>query len=448
MGMGQEREVPSVAIKGQMVEVGAPIQLVAETDVQEFNWLEGGQYLVYMRDAHPEREGYIPTRDNPSLWQRIHENALYLYDTTTRRTTLLHRNNIDFWAVALNGKALLYAVGEQIRRTDEPGDPFAGVIISARTILYLRQPSQAPPKVILQLNGEQPQFSLSPGGKYLAIGDSATQVLELPTGRIVRRFEKGTLFSYWASDTVLCLRRYREDGSNHYFAYDVRDDSLRPLSEADYTQMMVQVAEKDTIFLRKETPNLRLQPNPIPTEAPSPAVELNLHSLTAQTERLRKTTVAHDADPRLYSLAPNESGVAYCSWRGQLFYIPLTKRDPKTLPEKLACGEKLKDEDLRQYYLSNGKQIAMAAIMYCQDYDETFPPSSDVVNRLMPYIKNGEVFLDAFTGQMTFTYLLDGQSLANIERLAETPLGRLDWGDPEVIVVLYADGHVKLERRK
>jgi len=436
--------MPAVAIQGKIVEVGAPIQLVAETDVQEFNWLEGGRYLAYLREAHPDREGYVAMRDNPNLQQRIRENALYLYDTATRRTTLTHRDNIDFWAVALNGRALLYAVGEEIRQPSEQGQP-PDKILSTRTTLYLRQPPQAPPKVVLQLAERWLQFDLSPGGRYLAIEGAITQVLDLQTGQVVWRFESRVHFSFWASETRLCLGRYRRDGGKEYLTYDVRAGKLQPLSEA---QMLEQRAESIHQSQRKETPNLQLLATPLHAEPSFPAVQLNLHSRNAQTERLRNTTVAHDADPMLYSLAPDESGVAYRSWRGQLFYIPLSKRDPRTLPEKLACGQQLQDTDLRQYYLSNGKQIALAALMYCQDYDLTFPPASEVAHRLMPYLKDEEVFLDAFTGQMIFTYLMDAQVLAHIENLVETPIGRLDWGDPEVVVVLYADGHVKLERRK
>jgi hypothetical protein len=73
---------------------------------------------------------------------------------------------------------------------------------------------------------------------------------------------------------------------------------------------------------------------------------------------------------------------------------------------------------------------------------------NNITELLLPYLKDKDVFLDAFTGQPIFTYLLDGQSLASIERLAETRLGILDWGDPNWVVVLYTDGHVKLERRK
>jgi len=449
LSSGQEWKVPVVAIQGTIVEVDAPLQLVAETDVQDFRWLEGGRYLVYLREAHPGMESYAATPGNSSLMQRKRENALYLYDTTARRASLLHRNNIDFWEVALKGRAVLYAVSEKAIRQGEPGQPpRTDEIVSARMTLYLRLPHQSQPKVVAQFDEQWAVFDLSPEGRYLAIHASKLQLLDLQTGRIIRNFEEPFSYCQWASESLAYLTRYRKGRDPEFLMYDLRTDKLQPISQAAYEQAMAQLAVADRRAYPVATRNLQLRPESQPGDSQIPAAQLKLLSHGAQTERFRSTVVAHDSDAQLYSLAPDESGIAYRSWRGQLFYIPLSKRDPRTLSEKLACGQKLTQQDIRDYYLSNGKQIAMAALMYCQDYDELFPPNDNITNLLMPYIKNPEVFQDLFTGQMIFTYLLDGQSLGNIENIVETPLGRLDWGDPEVIVVLYADGHVKLERRK
>jgi hypothetical protein len=59
MGIGQESGTPRVAITSKMVEVSAPIQVTTESDVQEFYWLNGGRYLVYLRDANPYKQNYI-----------------------------------------------------------------------------------------------------------------------------------------------------------------------------------------------------------------------------------------------------------------------------------------------------------------------------------------------------------------------------------------------------
>ncbi|MEN3001183.1 MAG: hypothetical protein ABDI19_04985 [Armatimonadota bacterium] len=448
MSIGQETEVPLVAIKGKIVEVGAPLQLVADTDVKEFHWLEDGRYLVYLRELEPYKR-YEPTRNNPALLQLRRANALYLYDPVAKRITLIHQNNIDFWAVALQGKGLVYAVRDEIARKhgDEPSDELLETV-SVRTAIYLRAPVHSQPKLIAQYEGNRVHLYLSPKGRYLAVDSSTPQVLDLQTGRVIRTFEQSVIHYEWVSETMAYLVRRREPRDVDFAVYDVGTNQLRSISQEAYRKAVEQVITPDRYSLPDTTSNLQLKRELQPGNAQPPAARLSLHSLNAQTQRFRQAVVAHDADTWLYSLAPNESGIAYRSWRGQLFYIPLRKRDPKTLVEQLACGETPTPQAIRKHYVANGKQIATSLLMYCQDYDETFPPNADVADLIMPYIKNREVFLDLFTGQMIFSYLLDGQTLTTIENPAETPIGRLDWGDPEFVVVLFADGHVKLQPRR
>ncbi len=453
MSVGQEPTPPTVAIKGKIVEAGAPIQLVAETDVQAFDWLEGGRYLVYLRDPFPERESYVQMRTDPSFYQLKRTNALYLYDPTTKRTTPIHQNNIDFWAVVLKGRAVLYVVSEEVaRQSDLEGLPAPRETLSSQTRLYLRMPRQGKSQLIAQLNGRLFRLSLSgrlplsPDGRYVAITWLNPQVLDLQTGRVIRTFEKPLTYAHWTPDSTLCLATYRRGGDAEYALYDVRTDRLTPISKEQYKQLVEKSFEAD--YRARRSAHLQIEAVRYPNGSQAPAAYLLLQSLEARTERWREAIVAYDAHPDIYSLAPDESGIAYRSWRGQLFYIPLRKREPKTLPEKIACGQEPTQEDIHNYYLSNAKQINLSLLMYCADYDETFPPNSNISELLMPYLRNREVFLDIFTGQMVFTYLMDGQSLASIESPATTPVGGLDWGDPTMVVVLYADGHVKLEPRK
>jgi prepilin-type N-terminal cleavage/methylation domain-containing protein/prepilin-type processing-associated H-X9-DG protein len=42
--------------------------------------------------------------------------------------------------------------------------------------------------------------------------------------------------------------------------------------------------------------------------------------------------------------------------------------------------------------VSNMKQQGLAFMMYCQDYDETYPPTQDFKTRLDPYMRNRELF--------------------------------------------------------
>jgi len=64
--------------------------------------------------------------------------------------------------------------------------------------------------------------------------------------------------------------------------------------------------------------------------------------------------------------------------------------------------------------LSNLKQIGLACHMYAQDYDELFPvddhicnPHLRLLNQIMPYVKNYQIFYCPSAPKMGMAYLLD-----------------------------------------
>src|SRR5437879_2050248 len=68
---------------------------------------------------------------------------------------------------------------------------------------------------------------------------------------------------------------------------------------------------------------------------------------------------------------------------GTLIALPLVRAQPP--------GQ----SDNNARCLSNAKQIALAALMYSQDYDDRFPPMKNTAqtqNLLNPYIKNKSLF--------------------------------------------------------
>ncbi|MCX7925795.1 MAG: hypothetical protein N2554_08310 [Fimbriimonadales bacterium] len=145
------------------------------------------------------------------------------------------------------------------------------------------------------------------------------------------------------------------------------------------------------------------------------------------------------AESNLVEVSPQGDALLYVV-HGAAFFRPLIRLDAeqaRTLKERL---EKAR-------HMRNAKQIANALLMYAQDYDELFPPRFDdefVALALSPYIKDEEVF--QVNGAFAFRYLLDGQSLANIESPAETVAGHLEL--PDGRAVIFADGHVRWEPRR
>lgn len=72
---------------------------------------------------------------------------------------------------------------------------------------------------------------------------------------------------------------------------------------------------------------------------------------------------------------------------------------------------------------SNVKQIALAALMYAQDYDETLPPmanADEVKEALLPYVKNGQIFLqpDADEAYVPNAFL-SGKKISDIDNPEE-----------------------------
>jgi len=115
--------------------------------------------------------------------------------------------------------------------------------------------------------------------------------------------------------------------------------------------------------------------------------------------------------------------------------------------------------------LSNLKQIALATFMYVQDYDEKLPPmvaarsadeiknpfngkitnATPVQNRLMPYVKSKELFLQPVTHHPYLpNYKVSRLPDAKIKSPTTTFLFYEDAPDADGMrCVAYADGHVK-----
>lgn len=137
--------------------------------------------------------------------------------------------------------------------------------------------------------------------------------------------------------------------------------------------------------------------------------------------------------------------IAYVS-QGQLYVAELSMREP-TVPEKLAAGLPLTEDETKQVLATNGKQIAMGMLMYSADNDGRLPPADSLAAALQAYLRDKNVFLRPGTQDNAFTYLDPGVSnWSDIERPAETPIGQLDAGYGWVVVI-YADGHVRVAPR-
>lgn len=102
--------------------------------------------------------------------------------------------------------------------------------------------------------------------------------------------------------------------------------------------------------------------------------------------------------------------------------------------------------------LQNVKQVALATLMYCQDYDERFPPMksySKFQKVVLPYIKKTSVFTCPVTGKpYKLNATLNQSAIAKVKAPAGTPL--VYDASPHsdgMWTVAYADGHAKREKK-
>ncbi|GIV05075.1 MAG: hypothetical protein KatS3mg016_0650 [Fimbriimonadales bacterium] len=158
-------------------------------------------------------------------------------------------------------------------------------------------------------------------------------------------------------------------------------------------------------------------------------------STTWLTEGEGATLIA--ADSEIAQVSPQGDALLYIA-HGAAFYRALTRMDTKE-------AQALQERTAVEPYLKNGKQIGLALMMYVQDYDECFPPNwgnTEVAHVILPYVKSNEVF--EVDGVFAFHYLMDGQTLSQIQSPGETVVGYLQL--PNGRVVIHADGHVKWKR--
>ncbi len=142
--------------------------------------------------------------------------------------------------------------------------------------------------------------------------------------------------------------------------------------------------------------------------------------------------------------------------------------DPGMTFEEAMAG-KLREEETTRICQSNLKQLSLAMLMYCQDYDERFPPADRWCAATYPYTRNRAIHhcpADDAPFSYAFNYKLSRQPLSAIDDLSmtimlyESEIGKgdaFDWPDypgtslpdpgrhEDANNYAYADGHVRLD---
>ena len=132
---------------------------------------------------------------------------------------------------------------------------------------------------------------------------------------------------------------------------------------------------------------------------------------------------------------------------GDIWVVPLGWR-PQNWREKLAHRLPLSAGDEEQAMVLNLKQIGLALMMYAQDYDQTFPKDPEKVTKAIePYLKDPQAFSPPYQPDRQVFEWVPPPSLkmAEIAAPAQTVIGKMAYR-PEFTLLLFADGHVKVQR--
>ncbi len=156
-----------------------------------------------------------------------------------------------------------------------------------------------------------------------------------------------------------------------------------------------------------------------------------IHPLWLATkDATEKQQAMLSSDSDMARMSPNGMCAAYRA-NGAAWAVDVVKISAAEFKSARAAAR-------RATVLSQGKQVALAAIMWAADHDDTLPSATNLNDELTPYLKNSQLF-----DGLNWTYA--GGPMSAIQSPAETELGTIDGG--EGLAVMYADGHVKWRNR-
>jgi prepilin-type processing-associated H-X9-DG protein len=351
----------------------------AAAQLQAVEWMGGSQMaLAQVRETIPAPAGA------PKMKPRERTVLLRISADSGRAVPILESGQSDseFWQLSVS-----------------PAEPLA---ILKRTIMDPNERQGDAPKSVLHIVGA---------------GGRAGAAIPLPASLENASVE-------WTVSGAPVIHEFRlsaerKGGSSHFHALDVRTGRLTPFKE------------KPPLLQGKAVPTPGHGDYPVRVRhesqaLPGPAGQtIGLLWLDGDAQsRYPSTLISSDAEGG--TLLPKYALVTYSS-RGGLYAAPLMRMDREVFQKMLEAAE-------RQVVMSNAKQLALAAMMYAQDYDENMPSPDGINGKLEPYTKNTSLFNG-------FTYTFAGGPLSGIKEPASTEIGYVI--GPGGRAIMFADGHVK-----
>lgn len=431
-----------------------PPEFVAQPFIRRIEWSPDGNYAMLIQTAIRLTGEGLDTeadmRHRVLLWSRKTKRLTILWESATTRTEIDPQRDVQI-VFFKDTPACLFAVLEEKFRNNSP-NPLWSVYhapLNGRAALlgqFERVALLAPPEDTWRyLLWQQSSTDLlqidyfyapvSPAGKMETPRPMPSEVISI----LFYNFFSGNNYSQWY------FAHWHADGKQIILSllppitYDEEQQQFTVNKETRYVLWNPRTNQQREIPASEARRHETNANTPLRVDRSVQRLQHQSAQGTTQTTWLSEgegaTLVA--ADSALAQVSPQGDAILYVA-HGTAFYrrlITISREDLARLQEQADAAQ----------YVAQGKQIALALMMYAQDYDETFPPNfgnEGVAEVILPYLRTREVF--NVDGVFAFRYLMNGQSLANINSPAETEIGYLQL--PNGRVILYADGHVKFKR--
>ena len=413
-------------VSGETAYLLGDAEQVAGPGVTWADAAPGGRYLLCERRRPLSNAPTVDPENVPV------EDALVLWDTKTRKASSLLRLNerpdldsrLNFLGWSGDSTALVQEF--QTSRTDD------GKLVeqSATLLVNARGGIQRIPvtPTFIPLTYVHPKLPIIAIQDVSPFGNVAL-VLNIVRGGVVSKVS--------ISQPGLDTAGWSEDGSRLYlrsYAYDVKREPKRQTMwhALDRAGVLADLPKMpDDLATITERAPLPLTVGPLSSKLTTDKTTEPTKTLWLSTkDGTSKLRVAADIETQIAVILPDLSAVAYRQ-NGALFAAPLTALDRVAFEELLTRARRKKT-------VADAKQVGLALMMYCQDYDEMFPPGgANLTETVNPYLRD-EGILKGFQ----FTYA-GSSKLADIGKPNETVLGHLV--GPGGRAVVFADGHVRWE---